>query len=526
MLKKTIEFKNINKYFLMFSCSLSVLITVFVYLTGGTSKVYSNLMYIPIAIVSSTMGKRIGVIHATLSALLIGPFMPLNTGLGLSQAPINWIIRLIIYIIISFIIGFFSDYNKENKEYIANLLTRDVVTGLKNIEAIKREDNLNGIPRTIIALSVREYEEILSFFGYNFTNGAILKFSQRLNEILDKYNKVELYKYDGMEFVIIITHDDKEINIDEIIDSISCINKSTIRVDNIPIYIEIIMGITNIKDNISLLEGIRQALISLRYAVDNGNKLEIFDNFLDEHFKNMVNIASNFKIALANGNIKAAYQNIYCANTGNIYGSELLSRWIPENETLFNPREFIPVIEKTELINELSKHMIDKAVDKLSIDSQYNRVVSINFSPKDFKDEIVDYLIMKIKDNNIDPRQLQLEITEDVLMKKDKVICYLHKIRNHGISIAIDDFGSGYSSYQYLSELPINVIKIDKSIINKIDKNTLSRSLVKSIVDFCKANNIRTIAEGVETKEIVEACRELDIDFLQGYYCHVPTIIM
>ena len=525
MLRKSFLLRKINKHYIIVSYTLTILIAIFVYLSGGTINVYANLMYIPIATISSANGKFQGIVHALISAILLGPLMPLHTGLGINQTFINWIIRLIIYVTIALIIGSSSDYNKKNKEYIANLLTRDSVTDLKNIEAIKRADHLDPTPKTIIALSVREYEEILSFFGYNFTNGAILKFSQRLRDVLNEYNKVELYRYDGMEFIIVITHNEKDIEIDDIIYSLSSINQSTIKVHDIPIYIEIIMGMTNIENDVSILEGVRQALVSLRYAINNGSRLEIFNSELELHFKNIVSIASDFRIALANNNIKVAYQNIYCSNTGNIYGSELLTRWVSGDAVVFNPIEFIPIIEKTELINELSKHMIDKAIHKLLSDDQPNRIASINFSPRDFKDEIVDYLILKIKENNIDPRQLQLEITEDILIKKDEVIGYLHKIKGFGVSIAIDDFGSGYSSYQYLSELPIDVIKIDRSIIKKINYNPISNSLVKSIVDFSKINDIKSVAEGIDSIELLEACKELGIDYVQGFYCHKPTIM-
>lgn len=481
-------------------------------------------MYIPIAFISSINGKKVGIIHAIISALLVGPFMPLDVSLNLSQEPVNWITRLIIYGTISLIIGFFADYNKRNQEYITDLLTYDMVTDFKNIESLKKEDNFNNDPKIIIALSVREYKEILSFFGYNFTNRATFKIAEKLKEVLSNYNNIDLYRYGGMEFILIITQNSEYTNIDEIISDLESLNKSTIRVDTIPIYIEIVMGMTKINGDISLLEGTRQALLSLRYAIDNHIKFNLYNKSVDIHYRNVINIASNFTNALANNHIKVAYQNIYHSGTNEIYGIEMLSRWINEDNEQIYPNDFIPIIEQTELINELSKYMIDRAIEKLLSDNNQN-IISINLSPKDFKEEVINYLMEKMQANNINPKQLQLEITEAVLINKDDAVCYLELIRNHGVSIAIDDFGTGYSSYQYISELPIDVIKIDKSIIGKVDESPFSRSIVKSIVDFCKTNNFKTIAEGVETKEIVDACTELDIDLLQGYYYHKPILI-
>jgi response regulator RpfG family c-di-GMP phosphodiesterase len=114
-----IRIKNTNlrrERLLFLSYVISVIIAIVVYNTGGTTKVYANLMYIPIAVVASACGKKQGVVHAAISALLIGPFMPLNVELNISQPSINWILRLIIYVTIAFVIGFFSDYNRQEFE--------------------------------------------------------------------------------------------------------------------------------------------------------------------------------------------------------------------------------------------------------------------------------------------------------------------------------------------------------------------------------------------------------------------------
>lgn len=109
-----------KEYFHIISYILSAVITVTVYFTGGTDKVYANLMYLPIAVVASTNGKKYGAVHAAVSALLIGPFMPLNVASGVSQASLNWVLRLLIYVTIAFVIGFFADYYKQEFERSTN----------------------------------------------------------------------------------------------------------------------------------------------------------------------------------------------------------------------------------------------------------------------------------------------------------------------------------------------------------------------------------------------------------------------
>lgn len=517
------ERKYINNRFLIISYLSSIIIVALVYFTNGTTNVYSNLMYIPIAVVSSTNGVKKGVVHAGLSAFLIGPFMPLNVELGLSQTPLNWLIRMIIYSLIAGIIGFFSDYSRKNKDYIYNILTHDILTDLRNLESLKRDTENTYKRRTIISLSVKNYEQSLSLFGYDFTNKSILIITSKLKEVLNSYDNVEIIKNNGMEFILVITHYNGYINTKEILQSLEDLNRATIKVNDIPIYIETIIGMTELEAGVVILEGVRQALIALRYAIVNNLKIYSYDTMLDTHYKNISDIAANFKSSLAYNSIKAAYQNIYSSSSGDITGVELLARWMDENGSLISPTSFIPVIENTELINELTKFMIDKAISFIL--SSKDIVVSINFSPNSFNNENVYYLIDKIKENELDSSKIKVEITEQVLLNKENAIKYINILKDHGIIIAMDDFGSGYSSYEQIGEVPIDIIKIDKSIISKICESKLSRSIAESIVYFCRNNNLETIAEGVETEEVAKACKEIGIDYLQGYYYHKPTII-
>jgi EAL domain-containing protein (putative c-di-GMP-specific phosphodiesterase class I)/GGDEF domain-containing protein len=523
-MKNTImDRKNINRRFLIASYVLSLIVTYIVYSTGGTKNVYTNLMYIPIAIISSTNGLKKGLIHAVYSGLLLGPLMPLNVELGQSQTVFNWIIRLVIYLLMAFIIGFFSDYSRKNREYILNLLTHDALTDLRNIESLKREENHDKKKKTIIALTVKNYEETLSIFGYDFINKSILTFSKKLNELLNQFENIEIIKYNGMEFILIVSHENNYINTDAIINSLEELNELTLKVNGIPIYIETLVGITNISENENVLEGVRQALVALRYAIINNKKRCFYYANLDTYYKNVVDIAANFKSTLALNKIRVAYQRIVKSESEDIFGVELLARWEDDSGNFLSPGIFIPVIENTELINELTAFMINKAIEFCS--SNKDAIVSINFSPKAFNDENINYLINLIRENNIDFKKIKIEVTEEILLNKEKAIKYFNILKEHNMNIAMDDFGTGYSSYKSIGEVPIDIIKIDKSIVGKICESKLSRSIVESIVYFCRQNGLETVAEGVETREIAEICKEIGIDYLQGYYYHTPTII-
>lgn len=522
MLKILIDHKKSRVISILIAYGLSIIIASSVYLTGGTAKVYANLMYVPIAYIASNRGKKIAMIHALFSGLLVGPLMPLNVSLGIGQETKNWVIRIIIYQIIAFIIGFFYDYEEKSKEYITNILTHDSITGLKNMETLQNEDMPKINNRAIISLSIKGYEQTNRLFGYQFSKDFIIKVSQLLEEGISRHHNMDLIRYAGMEFVIIINESLEGLSDDEVIKMLNFLNNRVIVVANIPIYIETLIGYTSINVDTSTEEGIRQSLIALRYAILNNLKIVEYKTRIDIYYKNMVDVAANFREALGNKNIKAAVQEIYDAKTEEVAGVEMLARWVKDDMTRVPPILFIPIIEGTELINDLTKFMVDQAVCYLK--SNENSIASINFSPKNFNSYNVDYLLNIVNEIKIDSRRIRIEITEEILFHK-AAFKYLDILNEAGFSIAMDDFGSGYSSYKMLLDLPLDYVKIDKSIIFGITKDWASRTLVESIVYFCQHNNIKTVAEGVETKEIADECRELGINYLQGYYYHKPEII-
>lgn len=512
-----------NYYLLVIACFISILVAVTVYLTGGTSKVYSHLMYVPIAVVSSVYGRKWGVFQGIFCSLLLGPFMPLDVSQGIAQQPINWIMRLGVFILISLIIGFFSDYNQKQSDHVAMILTHNMSTGLKNLEAIMNETETQMTNRTIAVVNVRGISSTINIFGYNFRNEIMKSLAARLKELVNDYDNVELYHYSELKFILKINESQNGVDKKTILKNIANMNRSILRVENIPFYIEIQMGIAYIDGKTSTYEGLRRALIACSNAELKLVRMVEFNNGLESYYKSVFEVANEFSEALTNNKVNAAFQKVVTAESEEVYALEILTRWRKEDGTSIRPDFFIPIIEKTELIHELTKFIISQAMILLSNDE--NCVVSINFSQKDFSDECIEYLIESARNSHVDPSRIQIEIIERTLSNVKELSRYLKRLKEYNIKIALDDFGTGYSSYYYASELPIDVIKIDKSLIKNLVKNTTTRSLVESVVRSYNMNNIKTVAEGVETKEIADVCKEIGFDYLQGYYYHKPQMM-
>ncbi|MBR9791770.1 MAG: EAL domain-containing protein [Gammaproteobacteria bacterium] len=211
---------------------------------------------------------------------------------------------------------------------------------------------------------------------------------------------------------------------------------------------------------------------------------------------------------------------------GRLTGSEALLRWHHPLKGFISPAHFIPIAEETGLIHELGKWVLRRVFDQIR-DWQQRNVplyrVSINVTASQFAEgDFIHYLLAQRTDYNIPAQLIEVELTESsLLFDSHKAIEQLKTLQNIGISVALDDFGTGYSSLSYLRDLPLNVLKIDKSFIDNIDHQQ-SKELVRSIIAIGKHMKLLTVAEGTESKEQVDMLREMGCDYFQGYYFSRP----
>lgn len=249
----------------------------------------------------------------------------------------------------------------------------------------------------------------------------------------------------------------------------------------------------------------------------------------ENHAVEAIKMENEFKAALEHGDLSLNYQPIVDLHTGQIEGFEALMRWNHPEKGFISPGVFIPIAESSGLIIEASKWALKEACDALKriegrVGHNQNLVMSVNFSSKDFaEDSFLDDLYNIISVSDVKPTQIQLEVTESVLMlQPDNAKETLTLCRDTGLKIAIDDFGTGYSSLSYLHYFPINVLKIDQAFIRDFMTKTNALELVKSIISLGKNLNMSIIAEGVETREEAVKIKELGCDCVQGFFFAKP----
>jgi len=276
------------------------------------------------------------------------------------------------------------------------------------------------------------------------------------------------------------------------------------------------------------LELINNAEIVMFQAKAAGkNGIQYFDAPIIDQFLHNIQIEKKLKDAVINNQFMLYYQPQYDIKGGGLRGVEALIRWKDDNGSMVSPAEFIPIAEKTGSIITIGYWVLSEAVRTYaSWREKYGKklIMSINISAIQYKrPDFVANIIGLLEQYQIDPNEIELEITESVLIEDfNEVVAKMRMLREYGIRVSLDDFGTGFSSLSYLKGLPIDTLKIDKSFIDTVITDKYTRIITESIVSMVKRLGFETVAEGVETAEQYEYLKDIDCDNIQGFYLGKP----
>lgn len=257
------------------------------------------------------------------------------------------------------------------------------------------------------------------------------------------------------------------------------------------------------------------------------NQLKYFEAPIFQNFLENIDLENRLKEAINMNRFILYYQPQYDSQTGELRGVEALIRWKDENGKMISPGSFIPLAEKNGLIVPIGSWVLEEGIKKYAKwRSKYDckMVLSLNISALQYKrPDFVNELFDLLEKYQVNPKDIELEITESVLIDDfDQVVEKLHIIKDYGIKISLDDFGTGFSSLSYLKGLPIDTLKIDKSFIDTVIEDESTQVITESIVSMVKKLGYETVAEGVETEEQFEYLKKIECDNIQGFLLGKP----
>lgn len=278
------------------------------------------------------------------------------------------------------------------------------------------------------------------------------------------------------------------------------------------------------------LELIKNAEIVLYVSKQNDKgSISFYNDDILKNYDAEIILENKLDEAIRNEGLDVYFQPLYDAASGKIRGAEALVRWLKDdNSQLYSPAQFIPIAEKNGSIIDIGNFVfreVFKAIREWEIKYRTKYIISVNVSSVQLaKPDFIDNLQKLMELYEVSPEYLELEITESVLINDfDDTIDTLRLLNQLGIKVSMDDFGTGFSSLNYLRQLPISTLKIDKSFIDDICIDEKTAHITSSVVDMVKKLSLETVAEGVENDEQADLLREIGCDNLQGYLFSKPV---
>ena len=481
---------------------------------------YTHIFYIPVVLVGSLVGPYAGLAVGLFAGILAGPLMPVETyGPFESQEIPDWFFRLFMLSVVGLLSGMLSsDYQKLTKK-MENYLIQHPDSNLYNINALKHLKLADGEVYMFTTILIENYEMITEVLGYKAYYEFLNLIKSRIQFVY--HDTYVIFPEERRLWILKKSGDyrDEIQNIVNIMDHIK---------DDVEqrLFVNFGLGFDTklyqagddlaqyfISTDMTAREAIKRHVLYLRYSNLKSDSRQEYE------------LSYDFKEDLANGQVFMYYQPKINLKTGKPESLEALIRWERQGE-LIPPNEFIPVLEKTSLIQDLTKKVLIWAIEyhiELRNKGMYVPI-AINISAKNLYDTGFYTRMMRIIESyDIKPKALEFEVTETVLVSDyDQIRANLQRFYDKGFKISIDDFGQGYSSLSYLSKYPFTGLKIDQAFAKDILVNQANQKIVKSTIQLANDLNLDVTVEGIEEKEVANLMRDYKCKYAQGYFYKRP----
>lgn len=409
----------------------------------------------------------------------------------------------------------------------------DELTGLPNRRAllkyIEHYIDCNDKLFAVLLLGVDNFGVINSSLGIQIGDQLLIQIGQRLQGAIRLNDR--LFRAGGDEYAIAIHGVKSTASLDKIAARIYESLFSSFHLGDDEVFISISLGITHNKVSLGKAEDFfRDASAAMNHAKSSGSShCVVFQPKIQEKFEHHLGLANSLRKALERNELFLEYQPIFSLNEELLVGFEALVRWKHPRWGIISPKDFIPLAEKSQLIDTLGQWVLQKACQHMRVwQDQFseacNLFVSVNVSVcqilcGDFHKKVDKAL----KSTGLKSEFLSLEITESVLLEHSQQTLYeLAKVKSLGVKIAIDDFGTGYSSLSYLLDFPCDILKLDASFTDDVDNNHRKFYLVQSLLALGQGLGVEVTAEGLETQEQLVHFRALGCNYGQGYIFSKP----
>ncbi len=430
-----------------------------------------------------------------------------------------------------------SLFRKLNEQHaqLEHQARHDPLTGLPNRDALSKTIDetiaqLDGSPQglAVCMIDLQQFKEINDSLGHHCGDELLRQVASRLNETLQAPNQAA--RFYGNKFAILLRNAG-EATIDSIAETLLGTLENAFEIDGRCLYIRGTLGVALYPQHATSAPALLQkAEAAIFQARENAQYAAIFQALDNTGAAERLGLINDLRNALRDGQLELHYQPKRDLRNQHIIGAEALARWIHPEHGFIPPDQFIEIAERTGLIKELTRWVLETAVQQCAQCHANGRAmkISANLSAINLHDdELVPLIAALLEQHDLPAQYLVVEITETAMMADPaRAKAQLGKLDTLGVCISIDDFGTGYSSLGHLRQLPVDEIKIDKSFVMDMIASEDDASIVRATIGLAHDLSLEVVAEGVEDETILQQLTAMGCDIAQGYHIARPMPAM
>jgi diguanylate cyclase (GGDEF)-like protein/PAS domain S-box-containing protein len=433
---------------------------------------------------------------------------------------------------------------KHTEEQIRRLAYCDSLTGIPNrqafLETLERElhrSQMGNKKFAVLFMDLDAFKRINDTLGHNVGDHLLKLVSERLRETTRPSDLVSrgdqttnLARLGGDEFTILIPDLERVEHALNVAHRVKEAMRRPFLIEGNEIFVTASIGISLFpEDGDDCNSLLKYADTAMYHAKNCGkNNAKLYSSSLTMQIMSHVKLEVGLRKALRNDELYLLYQPQIDVRSAEIVGVEALVRWRHPERGIISPTEFIPLAEETGLIVPIGEWVLRTACSQAKDwqrQTRRNVRMAVNLSAKQFKDENLSQIVVSaLQDTSLEPRLLELELTEGTLMDDAKAtLATLEQLRRIGVYLSIDDFGTGYSSMNYLKRFDVRALKIDRSFICGLPQDSENAAITRAIIAMAHGLKMVVVAEGVETGEQLQLLQQYGCDLVQGYHLGHPV---
>lgn len=415
-----------------------------------------------------------------------------------------------------------TQLTKELNQKLEHQLHTDYLTSLPNRNALIRDIRTNRF-YALILLNIDNFKEINDFYGHAIGDETLLALAKSIQEAIHNL-PMQLYKMPSDEYAITLSQPMNSAQLEAArLSIVNYLQAQYYDLQGASIFVTLTMGMDVARSRKSnIIDLLANADMALKSAKKRRLSYQLYDETMQirQEYQHNILWSKKLKEAIEEKQFCLHYQPIFDANTGHIVEHEALIRMIDNNGEIVSPGYFLPAARQSRLYPLLSQFVINEVFTMLETTTH---TYSINLSVDDIFDKPTkELLIQKLRASSHTNRLIFELLESEGIENYPEVSAFISEVKQFGCRIAIDDFGTGYSNFAHIIKLDVDILKIDGSLIRNIDTDTNAQTILIAITEFSKHLGLHTVAEFVHSEAVYNKCRELGIDYLQGYYLGEP----